>query len=73
MFDVLIIVGIFLFFVIREALQPKMPPLDKEEWRKINNKMLSFPDVKSRQRYLRKVAKQKSAEQRTIDRLKNQK
>lgn len=58
--NILIVLGILVVWIVaglKEKFEPKNPPIDSKDIHEHCNKVLSLPDVKSRQKYLKSLRK----------------
>lgn len=58
--NLLIVIGILAVWIgagLKEKFEPKNPPIDSKDISEHCRKVLSFPDVKSRQKYLKSLRK----------------
>lgn len=58
--NILIVLGISIVWIVaglKEKFEPKNPPIDSKDISEHCRKVLSFPDVKSRKKYLKSLKK----------------
>lgn len=58
--NLLIVIGILIVWIVaglKEKFEPKMPPIDSKDIHEHCRKVMSLPDEKSRQKYLKSLRK----------------